>query len=168
MRIETSSGHTILADDADYPLLGDYSWYVCKTANGRFYAHARVRGTEKRVSMHRLLMNPPPELVVHHKNNDGLDNRRFNLQVTTQRVNIRHALIEAACVHFDKGTGRWCAQPRDETGKQIFLGVFDTEKQAKATVSNWRYRKLIELENAGETDLADTFEKCLLAQEQTR
>lgn len=162
MRIETISGHTILADDSDYPLLGEYSWHACMTARGKLYAHARVRGTKKRISMHRLLMSPPPGLVVHHKNNDGLDNRRCNLQVTTQRVNIRYANLNGKCVH--QQADRWRAQPRDETGKQVSLGMFDTERQAKAAVSNWRYRKLLDLEALGESDLAEAFEQCLLAQ----
>jgi hypothetical protein len=102
MRIETASGHTIFADDADVELLSQFSWCIVKNRNGRLYAEARVRKrvsnhgllmqpSGRRVSMHRLLMQPPPGLIVHHKDNDGLNNRRSNLQVTTQRVNLWHA-----------------------------------------------------------------------------
>lgn len=73
MRIETRSGHTILADDADYPLLWNYTWYVIKNGGGRLYAQARVPRAGQRILMHRLLMEPPPGRVVHHINDNSLD-----------------------------------------------------------------------------------------------
>ena len=94
MRIDTHNGFTILADDADYELLAQYSWHGRKAGNTA-YAYARIRskgrgyGSGKIMSMHRFLMKPDPDLVVHHRNGNGLDNRRSNLQITTTRVNIR-------------------------------------------------------------------------------
>lgn len=164
MRIETASGHTILADDADYPLLWKYTWYASKCGGGRLYAHARVPRSGKRISMHRLLMNPPTDLVVHHKNNNGLDNRRSNLQVTTTRVNIRHAHEGIAGHHLDKKSGRWRSTVRDETGNRISLGMYDTEEQARAVVQNWNYRKMLELEAIGTAEalhLAEVIENNL-------
>ena len=154
MKIVTASGHVILADDEDQSLISQFNWHAKPCANGRYYAAARRKGTSERVLMHRLLMNPLPGLVVHHKNNDGLDNRRCNLQVTTQRVNIRYAYMMQGGVHFQDG--RWRAQPRDETGSQVSLGMFDTEDQARAVVQNWTYRKMLKLEtssDAGDRDL---------------
>ena len=85
--IRTASGHVIFADEADASQLGAYSWYVNKS-RGKLYAQAR--GDGKKVSMHRLLMNPPKGAVVHHINGNGLDNRRENLEVTSQRQNMRY------------------------------------------------------------------------------
>jgi len=164
MHIETTSGHTILADDADYPVLGGYSWWVNRAGGGLLYAQARVPKSGKRVLMHRLLMDPPSDLVVHHKNNNGLDNRRSNLMVTTQQVNTRFAFVGPHCVH--QQGARWRAQPRDETGKQISLGMYDTEEQAKAVVQNWQYRKMLELEAKGDEEslhLAAAIEQRLTA-----
>lgn len=111
VRIDTHNGFTILADDADYELLAQYSWHGRKLGNTA-YAYARIRGKGrgygpgKVTSMHRLLMKPDPDLVVHHRNGNGLDNRRENLQITTTRVNIRHAHIEKKCMA--------CSDPIDE------------------------------------------------------
>jgi len=152
MIMETASGHTILADDTDYRLLRDYSWYVNRCGGGRLYAQARISGSSKRVSMHRLLMDPPDDLVVHHKNNNGLDNRRANLQVTTQRVNIRHAR-KSGTVHFQGG--RWRAVARDEAGKRISLGMYETKDRARAVLQNWNYRKMLELEESSDQSVRD-------------
>jgi len=90
MRIELASGHTVLADDADMELLLPHSWYLSRAAgSNRLYAAARIRGTRLKVRMHRLIMDPPPGMVVHHINNNGLDNRRCNLEVVTTRQNLR-------------------------------------------------------------------------------
>ena len=92
MQIELASGHTVLADDADKELLLPYSWHLNRTGGGRLYVSARVRGDGppyKRIKMHRLIMDPSPGMVVHHKNNNGLDNRRCNLEVVTTRQNLR-------------------------------------------------------------------------------
>jgi hypothetical protein len=130
MRIETASGHTILADDADYPLLSLYQWWVVRTQGGREYAQARI--WRRRISMHRLLMNPPTGAVVHHRNNSGLDNRRENLEVTTTRQNIRYASMwnDRHGVHLHKQTGRWRAQARGRDGRRVSLGMYATKDEA--------------------------------------
>ncbi len=132
MRIVTASGHIIRADNDDDPILAGYSWYVNKTPAGRLYAQARVPGMgRKRVFMHRLLMEPPHGMVVHHKNNDGLDNRRSNLEVTTNRKNILYAREDKESgVHFHKQTGKWRAQLRDPGGKFVSLGLHATKEAA--------------------------------------
>lgn len=139
IKIETASGHTILASRADYIILSRYSWYVSKSGGGRLYAHARVPGAGERISMHRLLMQPPEGMVVHHKNNDGLDNRRLNLEVATQRTNCLHAHAhKKGGVHFDKQSGKWRAQLRDPNGKLVSLGMHATRKAALAAAAKFK------------------------------
>ena len=139
MRIETTSGHVILADDADAALLSQYGWYVVDSGRGRLYAQAHTKKTGKRVSMHRLLMNPPKGLVVHHRNNDGLDNRRANLEVTSHRQNTRyHFEGKETGVHFYKQSHKWRAQVRDQNGKRISLGVHATREAAAQAVASYR------------------------------
>src|SRR6185436_15759898 len=110
MELKTAGGHIILADDedADFYFLRFFSWYAVRTTDGnRFYAQARMPGTGKRVSMHRLIMEPPPNTVVHHKNNNGLDNRRSNLEIVTQQQNILYSYEhKESGVHFHKQTSK--------------------------------------------------------------
>ena len=139
MKIGTARGHEILADEEDRLLLLQYSWHVVKAGSGRLYAYARIKGTKRRISMHRLLMEPPQGMVVHHKNNDGLDNRRANLEVATNRQNIRYAFdCRDVGVHFHKQTGKWRAQLRDDTGKFVSLGLHKTKEAALAAAKEFR------------------------------
>lgn len=136
MRIETASGHVILADDADAALLNQYGWYVVKAGDGRLYAQAREPGTGKRVKMHRLLMAPPKGKVVHHINNNGIDNQRANLEVTTTRQNIRyHFEGKETGAHFHKQTGKWRSQRRDPEGRRVSLGLHPTREEAMAAAA---------------------------------
>lgn len=139
MRIETASGHVILADDADAPLLNQYSWFAVKCGPTKLYAHARGHRTGKKVLMHRLLMSPPAGSVVHHRNNDGLDNRRANLEVTSQRQNARYRFEgKATGVHLYKQSRRWRAQVRDKAGRRVSLGIHLTREAAEQAVASYR------------------------------
>jgi hypothetical protein len=141
MRIETASGHTILADDADEPLLRGYSWWASKTSDGNLYACARVLGSGypgKRIKMHRLIMAPPPHLVVHHKNNNGLDNRRSNLEVTTTRKNIIYAHEGKEIGAYLRESGKWHAKMRGLDGKVVYLGAYTTRDAALAAVASFK------------------------------
>ncbi len=40
--------------------------------------------------MHRLIMNPPDNMEVHHINHDGLDNRKQNLQICSHSENQKN------------------------------------------------------------------------------
>lgn len=136
VRIPTSRGPEILIDDEDWDIVKEYSWYANRVGNGRFYAHARSGKT--RISMHRLLMNPPEGMVVHHKNNNGLDNRRDNLEVTTQSYNCRAARHHRAVgVHMHKKTGTWRAQLRID-GKMVSFGLHQTREDAEKALEEVR------------------------------
>lgn len=137
MIIETARGLQISVDDNDYDFLSQFSWCAVPVANGRFYAWARVGGG-KRSSMHRLLLNAPAGMVVHHKNNNGLDNRRENLELTSQSYNLRAARHDRVVgVHQHKGTGKWRAQIRLE-GKRISLGLHPTQEAAMQAIEATR------------------------------
>jgi hypothetical protein len=137
MIIYTARGEEIIIDDADYPIVGRYRWIAVPMKNERFYAYARTGGGV-RESMHRMLMNPPAGMVVHHKNNNGLDNRRSNLAITTQSKNCC-AIYESRTVgvHLHKQTGRWRAQLR-LNGQRVSLGMYGTKEEATAAVEEVR------------------------------
>lgn len=85
--IPLTNGGNAIIDNEDYKKVSKYKWFRVK-GDGRESAHMTKKKTN---SMHRFLMNPPKDLVVDHKNGNGLDNRRYNLRICTYAENSRNA-----------------------------------------------------------------------------
>lgn len=71
-----------LVDAADWPLVSTYKWYPRVDRGHWLYARGirRVAGKTEWVVMHRLVMRPERGQAVRHRNSNGLDNRRSNLE----------------------------------------------------------------------------------------
>lgn len=71
------------------------TWYAmeAKAPAGKFYAQAKVWDKEAQrsntVLMHRFILRPPRGMDTHHVDNDGLNNRRENLEIVTHAANLR-------------------------------------------------------------------------------
>ena len=72
--IELTRDKIALVDDEDFEWLNQWKWY----AAGNY-----VRRNPG-ISMHRLIMGTLPKMEIHHKNGNGLDNRRANLVEMTE------------------------------------------------------------------------------------
>ncbi len=115
-------------DEADFELVGAYSWYSMKLKNTT-YARS---GTN--LFMHRLIMNPSNHEQVDHLNGDGLDNRRMNLRVCTRSQNVqnRHKVFGMSRfqgVYRDSRRTRWTASIIC-CGVTYRLGTFANEEEA--------------------------------------
>ena len=88
MNIKLTQGKFTIVDDEDVPILSRYRWCAAKAYN-TFYAVAWYRGMGKNLVMHRLLLglSEGDHRVIDHINGDGLDNRKANLRVCTNRQN---------------------------------------------------------------------------------
>jgi hypothetical protein len=84
--IGLTKGKYAIVDAADYESLSKYTWHAT-CARGRYYAATVING--KSISMHRMIMNPPPGKVTDHADANGLNNRRTNLRNCTAEQN-RH------------------------------------------------------------------------------
>ncbi len=156
-RIYLGEGVWTIVSPQDYYRLADYNWYL--SSNGtNFYAFRNAKvapGKIKMVSMHRQIMqneldaagrklNPVPctlypKLVVDHKNNDTLDNRRNNLRIATHSQNAYNSKkvktktsSKYIGVYFEKATRRWTVKIRTN-GKRLWLGRFKSEITAAHT-----------------------------------
>lgn len=87
-----------IVDKADYERLSQYKWFVLDGRNGAFYA-GRKEGY-RIIPMHRDIMQPPPGMVVHHINGNGLDNRRCNLQICRAEENQRYRQLGTTASGF--------------------------------------------------------------------
>lgn len=89
MNIKLTDGQEALIDEGDLFALSKFVWFPTRVNGKQIYASMKIH--DKTIYMHRLIMNAPKGLYVDHINRNGLDNRRENLRVTTQSVNIANA-----------------------------------------------------------------------------
>lgn len=81
----------VLIDDEDYEFVIKHKWFVIKGGNTFYVVRNCYRtGKQKRLWLHREIMNPADNMDVDHKNNDGLDNRKSNLRVVTRTQNSQN------------------------------------------------------------------------------
>ena len=114
-----------LIDIEDIDKVKNYRW--CKH-NG--YARNNDIG-----NLHRFIMNAPIEMEVDHINHNRLDNRKSNLRVVThQQNNMNKATTKSNTsgypgVYWYKSRSKWQVGIKVNY-KQIFLGYYDTLKEA--------------------------------------
>jgi len=135
--IKLSQGLYTTVDDEDYNELIKYKWFAHKSGN-TFYAerHDYLNGKRVIMSMHRFIIKNNSKLHTDHINGNGLDNRKENLRIVTNRQNQhnqqnRHKAMSSkyAGVYFEKCSNKWKAQI-GINNKQISIGRFDTELDA--------------------------------------
>jgi hypothetical protein len=131
--IPLTRGKFAIVDAADYEWLSQYKWLATGNEKRGFYAARRVGQTM--LLMHRAIMQPPAGMVVDHLDGNGLDQRRANLRVCSQRQNshnckpTRWTSSRFKGVYFCKAMRKWVATIGYE-GRSIHLGSFDDEAQA--------------------------------------
>lgn len=91
-KIYLGEGLFAVVDSIRRERLCKYNWYP-EVFHSSTYAVADivVRGHKKKLRMHRLVANTPPQKITHHINHITLDNRRENLlNCTKQEHNELH------------------------------------------------------------------------------
>ncbi|MDD5011509.1 MAG: HNH endonuclease [Phycisphaerae bacterium] len=86
-KIKLAKGFYTLVDPEDYQSLSACHWRLRESKRGQFYAAAIENG--QIVCMHRIIMDAPVGMVVHHKDGNGLNNTKSNLEVITMTQNNR-------------------------------------------------------------------------------
>jgi len=98
-KIKLSKGLWAHVDDEDFERLNAFKWYASLESRGtKHYAIRRetMNGKRVKIRMHRFVLDLPPgsldpDRVVDHLNDDGLDNRKCNLEIITQEENMRRS-----------------------------------------------------------------------------
>ncbi len=93
--IPLSQGLFALVDEEDFEWLIDFGvWSARRQPSGLWYAVRREPG--QYFYMHRVIMDLrldygiPAKRFVNHKDGDGLNNQKANLEITTLLGNTRH------------------------------------------------------------------------------
>jgi len=122
-----------LIDDEDFDKVKKYSWFYLSSG----YAAASVQ-TEKgptTILMHNIVNPPPPGLINHHKDENGLNNTKNNLQFVTHSTNhLLQGLIASNTsgykgVTYHKKNRKWVAHIRINR-RLNYLGSFKTAQEA--------------------------------------
>jgi len=130
-----TQGKVALVDDDDYEELNKYKWYATVSRN-TFYAGRNTSRNDNEdhkqhaIIMHRVIMNPPPDMKIDHINGNGLDNRKENLRIVTNRENCQNLHIQKTSdlpgVHWHDRDKIWRAEIRIGD-KRYNLGSYDSE-----------------------------------------
>ena len=130
-KIPLTQGKFALVDAEDYERLMKYNWYAeytcCQWKIGR--------RSNKIIYMSREIMGAPKGKEVMHKNHDGLDCRKANLQIASHSETTQHNRLREdktsryKGVSWEKRRQKWKARINKD-GKYHWLGYFDDEEDA--------------------------------------
>lgn len=124
-----------LVDDLDFEKLNQYKWYAlnCK---GIFYARTAIpfEGKQKILIMHRLILDAPKDMMVDHRDGNGLNNQRSNIRLCTRgqnkmNQNTRSGSSQFKGVTWNKRAKKWRAFITVDS-KLMYLGSFKSEVAA--------------------------------------
>lgn len=137
IEIPLTRGYVAIIDDEDAHWASKH-WHAVVTPQGKVYAASSFggpKGARVRRKLHQVIMNPPTGLVVDHIDGDTMNNRRSNLRVVTNAVNVRNRKYDwGDGYRFDPESGRWFARICWKS-KPLFLGRSDTESEAIEAVA---------------------------------
>jgi hypothetical protein len=127
--IALTKGKFATVDAADYDWLSQYRWHAT-CSRGRYYAATVING--RSITMHRMILNPPPGMVADHIDGNGLNNARANLRICTpqqNRHNTRPTGKSSQYIGVSRRGDKWIAKITHK-GQSHYLGPFDTEIEA--------------------------------------
>lgn len=93
-QISLTQGKVALVDDEDYERVSKMKWHASfhgKEGHEKWYACTTSRDYKNhssKIRMHRLIMGlePGDKRVVHHKDDDGLNNQKSNLEIVANNA----------------------------------------------------------------------------------
>ena len=134
-KIPMQNNNFVKVDPADYVRLAQWRWCCYKARNTAYAMRiSSLQCGQKRVSMHRLIIDTPPGLVCDHINHNGLDNRKQNLrncmplENSRNRQPIKNAASRFKGVHLNRNK-KWIAKITADNIRKN-LGQFTDEVEA--------------------------------------
>lgn len=140
--IHLTRGRVALVDDGDYESLIRHKWQAHWNGSNWYARRATsVAGVRMQVQMHRQILGiTDPKIEVDHRDNDGLNNRRYNLRTCTHVQNMRNTPSRGNAsglrgVTYYPQRKRWVAYIKI-SGKQKNLGSFVSADDAAAAYNS--------------------------------
>lgn len=140
-QIPLTQGQFALVDDEDFEELNKHKWYALKPKN-TFYAVRAIYNINNKkdfVYMHRAILQlKDTKIHCDHRDNNGLNNQRYNLRESTHDQNQRNTSYQKNNIFKYKGVSWHKARKKYRArisfnGKEFHLGLFeDIIEAAKA------------------------------------
>ena len=137
--IQLTQGYFALVDDEDFEELNKHKWHIKKHRNTVYAVRTQwiVGGKGKQIhyKMHRVILGlKNPKEVCDHINHNGLDNRKSNLRVCTNKENQKNRLSKKNSTSKYLGVSlsdnKWVSGI-SVNGKRKHLGTFDNTKDGE-------------------------------------
>jgi len=128
--IQLTKGKVALVDDEDFERINKRQWHaLCN--KGISYACNRNRAG-KPIHMHREVLNAPPDVLIDHKDRNGLNNQKSDLRYCNTNQNLQNQVrIKEGYKGVVKRSGTPYYRSRiTYYGKRISLGNFKTAEEA--------------------------------------
>jgi hypothetical protein len=145
--IQLTQGRVAIVDDEDYDIVNKYNWWAVQGGDIHkvYYAQkwlCRVKGVKKYEMLHNFIAGRPGyKLFIDHINGDGLDNRKENLRIVTNRQNGHNNSGQSNRLGRYKGvylnrTGKKFVARITVDYKQLCLGSYQNETDAAIAYNN--------------------------------
>lgn len=126
--LKTVGGTEFVIDDDVHVWAKDIKWRLSS------YGYVSYREKDKRIFLHRLIMQTPEDMVTDHINGNKLDNLKLNLRVTSDKLNRLNSGKRCYNTSGFKGVwlrknGRWQAEIK-LNGKKYSLGTYETKEES--------------------------------------
>lgn len=138
IKIQLTQGFEAIIDDEDRHL-AEHKWYAQRDPCGLVYARrwvGTVAGKQIPEKLHRAVMRvTDPNILVDHRDGDGLNCRRANLRIASALLNARNQggprrnNRTSPFLGVTKRHGKYRARIRHE-GKLVQIGTFATAEEA--------------------------------------
>ena len=143
------NGIQVIADTEDVVRILEQQWGIEKTSRGKLSIRNRRKRGEKSVTLVRLLIDAPDNMLVIHVNGDELDYRKANLRAITYneqaqtRARIRASVTGAENVALQRVEGKapryYVAVARNGVKKsKSFPYTPEGFEEAKVLAERWR------------------------------
>jgi hypothetical protein len=136
-KIQLTNGFSAIVDDDDYEILSKHKWYSFECSHGVYARrNSSGKGGAKRgtLLMHReILKLSGTNVVLDHKDRNGLNNQKSNLRIGTYSQNMANrsswGRSKYKGVSFHIRLKKWVATININK-KQKHIGSFETEIEA--------------------------------------
>lgn len=128
----------VMVDDEDYNYLSKFNWHVSKDKCVASWLGSK---NNKRILIHRFIMNPPDNMEIDHIDGNRLNNQKSNLRLATSSQNKCNRGARKDCksgykgVSWHKQNNKWSVRIMTD-GKYLSLGLYDDIKEAALAYNN--------------------------------